>query len=48
MNTTSWITLILIICFFAVMIMIGIRTKRHALDVNGFVLGGDPAPWVPG
>ena len=47
MNATSWITLALIICFFAVMIMIGVRTKRHALDVNGFVLGSrSVGPWL--
>ncbi len=37
----------LIICFFALMIGIGIRTRRHATDVNGFVLGSrSVGPWL--
>jgi SSS family solute:Na+ symporter len=47
MDQTAIITLILIICFFAVMIVIGIRSKRHASDVNGFVLGSrSVGPWL--
>ena len=47
MDQTAIITLILIICFFAVMIFIGIRSKRHASDVNGFVLGSrSVGPWL--
>ena len=41
------ITLILIVCFFALMVGIGIRSRRHAQDVNGFVLGSrSVGPWL--
>ncbi|MBQ6093675.1 MAG: sodium:solute symporter, partial [Clostridia bacterium] len=41
------ITLILIVCFFALMVGIGIRSRRHASDVNGFVLGSrSVGPWL--
>ena len=47
MNTTMIITLILIVCFFALMVGIGIRSRRHASDVNGFVLGSrSVGPWL--
>ena len=47
MSTTSILTLALIIVFFAVMIVIGIRSKKHASDVNGFVLGSrSVGPWL--
>ena len=47
MNTTMIITLVLIVCFFALMIGIGIRSRRHATDVNGFVLGSrSVGPWL--
>ena len=47
MDQTAVITLILIVCFFAVMIVIGIRSKRHTVDVNGFVLGSrSVGPWL--
>ena len=39
MTTTMLFTLALIVLFFAVMITIGIRSRKHATDVNGFVLG---------
>lgn len=36
-----------LVVFFAVMIIIGIRCRRHATDVNGFVLGGrSVGPWL--
>ena len=41
------ITLILIVCFFALMVGIGIRSRKHAKDVNGFVLGSrSVGPWL--
>ena len=41
------ITSVLIVCFFAVMIIIGIRSRKHATDVNGFVLGSrSVGPWL--
>ena len=43
MNTT----LILIVCFFALMVGIGLRSRKHATDVNGFVLGSrSVGPWL--
>ena len=32
--------LILLIIYFAVLIAIGLYCRKHATDVNGFVLGG--------
>ena len=47
MTTTMIITLCLIVCFFALMIGIGIKSRKHASDVNGFVLGGrSVGPWL--
>ena len=47
MNTTMIITLILIVCFFALMVGIGLRSRKHATDVNGFVLGSrSVGPWL--
>lgn len=41
------IKLILLIVFFGVMIGIGLYCRRHATDVNGFVLGGrSVGPWL--
>lgn len=45
--TTIIITTAFLVCFFAVMILIGIRTRKHASDVNGFVLGSrQVGPWL--
>ncbi len=47
MNTTMIITLIMTVAFFAVMVIIGIRSKSHARDVQGFVLGSrNVGPWL--
>ena len=41
------IKLALLIVFFAVMVGIGLYCRRHATDVNGFVLGGrSVGPWL--
>lgn len=41
------ISLVLIICFFALMIGIGINSRKHAKDINGFVLGSrSVGPWL--
>ena len=41
------IKIVLIVVFFASMIIIGIRAKKHASSVNGFVLGGSTVgPWL--
>lgn len=45
--TTVILTTAFLICFFALMIGIGIRTRKHASDVNGFVLGSrQVGPWL--
>ena len=47
MNKTMIITLIMTITFFAIMLFIGIRSKKHAQDVAGFVLGSsNVGPWL--
>ena len=44
---TSLITLLFMAVFFAVMLWIGLRSRRHASDVNGFVLGSrQVGPWL--
>ncbi|MCQ2419252.1 MAG: sodium:solute symporter [Clostridia bacterium] len=41
------ITLIFTAIFFAIMLIIGIRSKKHAQDVTGFVLGSrNVGPWL--
>ena len=41
------IKIALLIVFFGVMIGIGLYCRRHATDVNGFVLGGrSVGPWL--
>ena len=38
---------LMLVAFFAVMVAIGIYCRRHATDVNGFVLGGrSVGPWL--
>ncbi len=47
MNTTMIVTTILIVCFFSLMVGIGIRYRKHASNVNGFVLGSrSVGPWL--
>ena len=47
MNPTMTITLIMTVAFFALMVIIGIRSKSHARDVSGFVLGSrNVGPWL--
>ena len=37
----------MLLVFFAVMVGIGLYCRRHASDVNGFVLGGrSVGPWL--
>ena len=39
--------IILLVVFFAVMIYVGFYSRKHATDVNGFVLGGrGVGPWL--
>ena len=38
---------IMLIVFFAVMIYVGFYSRKHATDVDGFVLGGrGVGPWL--
>ena len=39
------IKLILLLVFFGVMIGVGFYCRRHATDVNGFLLGGRSVFW---
>ncbi len=42
-----FIKLVMLIVFFAVMIGVGFYSRKHATDVNGFVLGGrQVGPWL--
>lgn len=42
-----FIKLVMLVIFFGVMIGIGLYCRRHATDVNGFVLGGrNVGPWL--
>ena len=42
-----FIKLVMLIIFFGVMIVIGLYCRKHATDVNGFVLGGrNVGPWL--
>lgn len=41
------LTIVLLVCFFMVMIGVGFYTRKHSTDVNGFVLGGrSVGPWL--
>jgi len=45
--TTIIITIPMLICFFALMIGVGIYCRKHATNVDGFVLGGrNVGPWL--
>ena len=47
MTTAQIFTTVLIVVFFAVMLGVGFYCKRHATDVDGFVLGGrSVGPWL--
>ncbi len=47
MNSAMIITSVLIVFFFVLMICIGVRSRKHATDVNGFVLGSrSVGPWL--
>ncbi len=47
MTTEMIICVALLVVFFSVMIYVGIYTRKHATDVNGFVLGGrSVGPWL--
>ena len=47
MDFMKIITVVLLVCFFALMIGVGVYSRRKATDVNGFVLGGrSVGPWL--
>ena len=47
MNATMIVTSVLIVLFFALMLWIGFRARKHADSVNGFVLGSrSVGPWL--
>lgn len=47
MELKTILSLILLVVFFGVMVAVGIYCRRHATDVNGFVLGGrSVGPWL--
>ena len=42
-----WIKLAMLIVFFGAMVAVGLQCRRHATDVNGFVLGSrSVGPWL--
>ncbi|MBR2280106.1 MAG: sodium/solute symporter [Ruminococcus sp.] len=47
MDLKGILSLVFLVVFFGVMIGVGIYCRRHATDVNGFVLGGrSVGPWL--
>ncbi len=46
-STTTLITIPMLVCFFALMIGVGIACRKHAKSVDNFVLGGrSVGPWL--
>ena len=46
-TTTMWISIPMLICFFALMIAVGFACRKHSKSVDGFVLGGrSVGPWL--
>lgn len=46
-SSTVLISIPMLVCFFALMIGVGIACRKHAKDINGFVLGGRAVgPWL--
>ncbi len=47
MSTTAIISIPMLICFFALMLAVGFHCRKHAVNVDGFVLGGrSVGPWL--
>lgn len=47
MNTTQILTTVLVVLFFAFMLAVGFYCRKHATNVDGFVLGGrSVGPWL--
>ena len=46
-STAAIITIPMLICFFGLMIAVGLTCRKHATNVDGFVLGGrSVGPWL--
>lgn len=46
-STTTWIAIPMLVCFFALMIGVGLACRKHATSVDSFVLGGRAVgPWL--
>jgi len=46
-SSTVWIAIPMLICFFALMIGVGIACRKHSKSVDSFVLGGrSVGPWL--
>ena len=46
-STTAWIAIPMLICFFGLMIGVGLACRKHAKSVDSFVLGGRAVgPWL--
>ncbi len=46
-NTTALVAVPMLVCFFALMIGVGLYCRRHSTSVDGFVLGGrSVGPWL--
>ena len=47
LSTSAVVTIPMLICFFGLMIAVGLACRKHATDVEGFVLGGRAVgPWL--
>lgn len=45
--TTVWIAVPMLVCFFALMIGVGIACRKHSANIDSFVLGGrSVGPWL--
>lgn len=45
--TTVWISFPMLVCFFALMIGVGIACRKHSANIDSFVLGGrSVGPWL--
>ena len=47
LTPTAWITIPMLLAFFALMIGVGLACRKHSTNVEGFVLGGrSVGPWL--
>ena len=46
-GTTMFIKILMLVVFFGIMIGVGFYSRKHATNVDGFVLGGrSVGPWL--